>query len=109
MLAERRTDSVKANPWVDQANEHIHGKIDGNHDCDREQGNALDRGVIAIANRIDHQAAKSRPIEYRFRDDCASQQGSKIHPYNGYDWDQRISESMIYVHLRGAQAFRSCG
>ena len=72
--SKRILGSVKTNPGIDHADEHIHSKIDSNDDRDREQRNALDGGVITIANRVDHQAAKAWPIEYRFRDDGATQQ-----------------------------------
>ena len=56
--SKRILGSVKTNPGIDHADEHIHSKIDRNYDRDREQRNTLDRSVITIANRVDHQAGQ---------------------------------------------------
>src|ERR1700722_3999823 len=104
---ECRTYSVKTNPWVDHADEHIHGKIDSDYDRDREQRNTLDRCVVTIENRVDHQAAKRRAIKYRLCDDCASQTAGEIRPYDGYDSDQGFSQSLFNVRFDGAESLGS--
>src|ERR1700722_9950361 len=88
------TSAAMADPWIDDAIDEIDNQIDEDDDGRDEQNAALERWIIAPADRIDQPMADPRPGEDRFRQHGAGHQTGNREANHGHHRQERIAQSV---------------
>src|SRR2546422_635360 len=87
--------SSQSNSRVEVGVDHVDEEVDEDKRRREEEHRRLHHRIVAVVDRLDRQAADTRPGEDRLGDDGAPEQRAELDPDDGHDRDRGVLEGVL--------------